>query len=340
MINAEKERSPTQTILFILLVIAALFAAPRLLSGISPNILTDRLSTFATVFLGIFIEAAPFLFVGALASGIVELYVDRDTLVRIIPKNAFLSALTGSLLGLFIPVCDCGTVPLTRRLLRKGFPIPGGIAFLLSAPILNPIVIVSTATAFGIGRMLFFRLGLSVIIALATGLVFSAAKTPWEILAPTDWISGQDADPLTDEEALTFWGKARRILLITTDEFFDIGRFLIVGSSIAAAIQTFVPQSELLKIGGGPLTSVLVMVSLAVILSICSTVDAFVALGFATTFSAGSILSFLTFGPMVDIKSLFMLLHVFRKRTVMYLVLIPLLISILAGLMINLYLGG
>jgi uncharacterized membrane protein YraQ (UPF0718 family) len=275
-----------------------------------------------------------------LASGLVEVYLDRDTLVKLTPRNVILSALVGSCLGIFIPVCDCGTVPLTRRLLRKGFPIPAGIAFLLSAPILNPIVIISTATAFGIGKILFLRLGLSIVIAVITGVVFSAAKTPWEILTPTPWITHQNVGPQDEGKPVNFWERVRQILLITTDEFFDIGRFLIIGSAIAAGMQTFIAQSALLKVGNGALASVLVMVTLAVILSICSTVDAFVALGFANTFSMGSILSFLTFGPMVDIKSLFLLLHVFRRRTVLYLVLIPLLLSILAGLLINFYIAG
>ncbi len=300
----------------------------------------DRLSTFATIFLGIFIEAAPFLFLGTLASGLVEVYLDRDIMVALMPKQVVLSALVGSLLGLFIPVCDCGVIPLTRRLFRKGFPIPAGIAFLLSAPILNPIVIVSTMTAFGFGRILFLRIGLSVAIAILTGLIFSVVKTPWEILRPTAWVTVHDVANEIPEGSGHFLDKMRQAFLIATDEFFEIGRYLIIGSMIAAGLQTFIPQSILLSVGNGPLTSVLVMVALAVILSICSTVDAFVALGFASSFSLGSIVAFLVFGPMVDIKTTIMMLRVFRKRTVVYLILIPLLFSILAGLIINFYMAG
>ena len=316
-----------------------LFLLPRVLSGGAFSLLNDRISTFATVFLGIFIEAAPFLFLGTLASGVVEVYLDRDTVVRLMPRQALFSALAGSFLGLFFPVCECGIVPLVRRLFRKGFPLPAGIAFLLSAPVLNPIVIVSTATAFGIGKVLFLRVGLSLLIALVTGLVFSAAKTPWEILRPTAWITVQDVEPQPAQGKKTVWEELRQVLLISADEFFEIGRFLVLGSFVAAAMQTFIPQSTLLSIGNGPLTSILVMVAIAVILSICSTVDAFVALSFASTFSLGSIMAFLVFGPMVDIKSIFLYLRVFRKKPVAYLVLIPLVLSILAGLIINYYLA-
>jgi uncharacterized membrane protein YraQ (UPF0718 family) len=340
MINTTKQRSLVELGLAFLLILFSLFFLPRFFPGSSFNFLGDRLSTFATVFLGIFIEAAPFLFLGTLASGVVEIYLNKDTIVRLMPKQLFLSVLVGSSLGLFFPVCECGIVPLVRRLFRKGFPTPAGIAFLLSAPVINPIVIVSTATAFGIGRVLFLRILITIIIAITIGLVFSVTKAPWEIIRPTPWITAQDVAPHKSEGKSNVWEEIRQVLLISTDEFFEIGRFLVIGSLIAAGMQTFIPQSGLLAIGNGPLSSVIVMVALAVILSICSTVDAFVALSFASTFSLGSILAFLTFGPMIDIKTLFLYLRVFRKRTVLYLVLLPLLMSILAGLLINYYLSG
>jgi uncharacterized membrane protein YraQ (UPF0718 family) len=129
--------------------------------------------------------------------------------------------------------------------------------------------------------------------------------------------------------------KIRKALLITVDEFFDMGRYLILGSMLAAGLQTFIAQSSLLAIGSGPILSVLVMLLLAVILSICSTVDSFVALGFTGAFSFGSILSFLVFGPMVDIKSVMMYLQVFKRRAVTYIVAIPFMMSLIAGLVFN-----
>jgi uncharacterized protein len=91
--------------------------------------------------------------------------------------------------------------------------------------------------------------------------------------------------------------------------------------------------------GQGPLLSIFVMVLIAVLLSVCSTVDAFIALAFANTFSVGSILAFLVYGPMVDIKSTLLYLRVFRTRTVVYLVTIPLLITVIASAAMN-YFGN
>jgi uncharacterized membrane protein YraQ (UPF0718 family) len=134
---------------------------------------------------------------------------------------------------------------------------------------------------------------------------------------------------------LSFSEKIRKALLITADEFFEMGRYLILGAVLAAALQTFISQSVLLTLGSGPVLSVLIMLGLAILLSICSTVDAFVALGFVGTFSFGSVLSFLVFGPMVDIKSVMMYSQVFKKRSVIYIVAIPFMISLLSGLIFN-----
>jgi uncharacterized membrane protein YraQ (UPF0718 family) len=296
--------------------------------------LWQKLTIFATVFLGIFIEAVPFLLMGTLASGFVEVFLPRDWITRISSGRPLPDAFLGSLFGLAFPVCECGVIPLTRRLFRKGLPVSTGIAFLLAAPVLNPIVIFSTAAAFGWGKMLAWRLGLTLVIAVTIGIVFSAEKNVSNLLRlplfemELPVLSGQ---PVTE----SIGAKLSRALVVSTDEFFEMGRYLILGAALAAIMQTFIPQTSLLTIGSGPLLSVIAMLTLAVVLSICSTVDAFVALGFVGTFSFGSILSFLVFGPMVDIKSIMMYLQVFRRRPVFYLVLLPLLISLLAGIVFN-----
>jgi uncharacterized protein len=296
--------------------------------------LWERGSTFATVFLGIFIEALPFLLMGTLSSGLVEVFLSEDWLTHSMPRRALPAALIGAGLGLVFPICECGTVPLTRRLFRKGLPTPAGIAFLLAAPVINPIVIFSTSAAFGWGRMLLWRLGLSLLIAVSVGLAFAIEKDPQELMRSSIF---KVELPVMDTGLLnqTLMQKFRRALLISADEFFEMGRYLVLGASIAGLLQTFIPQTALLAIGSGPVLSVLVMMALAVLLSICSTVDAFIALGFVGTFSFGSVLSFLVFGPMVDIKSILMFLQVFRRRSVFYLVLLPLLMSLLAGLAVN-----
>ena len=127
-------------------------------------LLLERLQTFVTIFLGIFIEAAPFLLAGSLVSGFIELFLNRDALLRFTPRRALPASLLGASLGLIFPVCECGVVPVTRRLYQKGLPMPIGIAFLLAAPVINPVVMFSTWQAFGgdLG-MVAARVGLGVV---------------------------------------------------------------------------------------------------------------------------------------------------------------------------------
>lgn len=320
----------------------------------------DAWSTFTTVFLGIFIEAVPFLMLGTIASGIVEVFVDPNVLKQFQTRSALLSAFSGGLMGLFFPVCECGVVPLVRRLFRKGLPVSAGIAFLLAAPVINPIVILSTGAAFGFGKVLALRVGITFLIALIVGLIFSVAKTPWEILLPTQWISTETSALGSENPAipqacghehhcscdaqhtvpLTTFTRIVQLLQVALDEFFEMGRYLILGSLIAAGMQTFIPQTLLLEIGKGPVLSVVVMMVLAILLSICSTVDAFVVLSFSGTFSLGGILAFLVFGPTVDIKTIMMYLRVFRLRAAIYLVALPFFLNLLIGVVVNFYLGG
>jgi hypothetical protein len=315
-------------LLFVLIIVLASIVPWNLFLN-----LVSRLNLFATVFLGIFIEAMPYLLFGTFISGLVEAFLDRDLMARFISKRPVPAAITGALMGLVFPVCECGVIPLTRRLFHKGLPLPAGIAFLLAAPVFNPIVIFSTAAAFGWGPMLLWRVGLSLLIAIVVGLVFAVEQDPSNVLRPM-LMSSHDHEH-THNETLSFGDKLQQALLICADEFFEMGRYLVIGAMLAAGLQTFIPQASLLAIGSGQILSVLVMIALAVILSICSTVDAFVALSFVGTFSFGSILSFLVFGPMVDIKSTLMYLQVFRRKPVAYLILIPFLMSLLAGIAFN-----
>ncbi|NUM48818.1 MAG: permease [Anaerolineales bacterium] len=313
----------------------------------NPQAISNSVSTFTTIFLGIFIEAAPFLLLGTLASGVVEVFFSREDMLRLAPRNPIGGALFGSLLGFGFPVCECGVVPLTRRLIRKGVPPHVGIAFLLASPVANPIVIASTLAAFGFGKVLLLRVGLSVLIAAVVGLIFAMQKDPGRILRPTLAASFGDTPPAPVGIGASYvgpppvkqpvWPRIRQALVISAEEFFEMGRYLVAGALIAALMQTVVPQSWLLAFTRGPIVPVIAMLVLAVVLSICSTVDAFVALAFVTSFSTGSILAFLVFGPMVDIKSTLLFLRVFERRTVIYLIALPLMMTILAAVIINLY---
>ncbi len=312
-----------------------------LASGQGLPYLYQRIQTFVTIFLGIFIEAVPFLLAGAVVSGSIAVFVDQSAIDRYLPKAALPGAMVGGLMGVIFPVCECGVVPVVRRLYEKGLPLSIGIAFLLAAPVVNPVVILSTYSAFGWGAILVGRIVFSFLIAVVVGFLFSRAK-PAEVLLPAICQAHADACCSIHDQHLPKAPLSQRFtrsLTLAGDDFLDMVRYLIAGSMLAAAMQTLVPQSALLAVGQGPVISVLVMQALAFVLSVCSTVDAFLALAFAGTFTTGSVLAFLVFGPMVDIKSSLMFLGVFQRRAVAYLILLPLLLSMLMGIWWNLNIG-
>lgn len=327
---------PAYRLILVLLLLALILiiGESALRSDITP--LADRLQTFVTIFLSIFIEAVPFLLAGSLVSGFIEVFVDQKLLDRFTPRQPLLAALAGASLGIVFPVCECGVVPVTRRLYQKGLPISMGIAFLLAAPVINPVVMASTYAAFGWGPILWGRLGFSFLIAAVIGFLFYLAQ-PQEVLLPEtveDHPNSHDHDHA--QPAVSGKQQIWEALATGGDDFLDMARYLIAGSLLAAGMQALVPQSALLALGAGSVSSVLVMMTLAFVLSVCSTVDAFLALAFVNTFTPASILAFLVFGPMVDIKSSLMFLGVFRRRTVVYLILLPLMLTMVIAIFLGL----
>lgn len=184
-------------------------------------------------------------------------------------------------------------------------------------------------------------MGFSFLVATVIGLLFHLAQ-PREALLPavnaahTAASCSHDHSPTVQQP---LGSRIQSALMTAGDDFLDMARYLITGSLLAAAMQTLVSQNALLAIGQGPVLSVLGMQALAFVLSVCSTVDAFLALAFSSVFTTGSIISFLTFGPMVDIKSSLMFLGVFQRRIVLYLIVLPFLLTLLIGIFWNLNVG-
>lgn len=294
--------------------------------------LTPRVQGLVTIFLGIFIEALPFVLAGVLVSSAIALFVTDRLIQRLVPRHAFPAALVGSLLGLAFPVCECGTVPTTRRLLHKGAPLPFGVAFLLAAPVINPIVIASTFVAFnGDWLMVGGRIGLTLLIAVNVALVLSWIPHPETLLAK----GVAHADQGCSCEHHTHSRSVTGVLRHSAEELMEMSRWLVLGALLAATLQTFVPQSTLLSIGSGDVVSVLVLMALAVVLSVCSTVDAFLALALSATFGPGALLAFLVFGPMIDVKSTLMFLTTLTPRAVALIVALVVPLVIAAGVSIN-----
>jgi uncharacterized protein len=276
----------------------------------------DRLMQLNTIFISIVIEAIPFIVIGAFVSALIEVFVSENTIVRIMPKNKFLSVITASLIGALFPGCECGIVPITKRLIEKGTPLGAAIAFLITGPIINPIVLFSTYIAFGNSwTMVWYRAGFAIAVSILVGIVLSyVVKTDQLKVIPNEHVHVHDHSKQNTKQKLF------SVITHTIDEFFNVGKFLVMGSLIASTMQTYIPTSTLATLGHTKVAAVLVMMALAFILSICSEADAFVASSFRNTFSQSSIVTFLVFGAMLDIKNLLMMFGTFKPKFVILLV--------------------
>jgi uncharacterized protein len=335
-----------------------------------------------TIFLSLLVEALPFLLLGVLFSSALLLFVNERKLIKRLPRNPILGAFAGSLVGFLFPVCECGNIPVARRLLLQGVSPAVAVGFLLAAPTINPIVIWSTWTAFrDQPEIVVLRVVFSLIIATVIGAIFSAQGDLRPLLHPnlvrampklpsksveTDkipallksgtYLLGQAGGSLpldnsTSPEdlletiapdaaiALGAAGKGRWQLFVdnTIAELRELGGVLVLGSAIAAFIQVAIPREAILNLGQGPITSILVMLGLAALVSICSTVDAFFALSFSSIFTSGSLLAFLVFGPTIDLKAIGLLLSIFRTRAVVYLFVLTAQLTFLLTLLVNLH---
>lgn len=282
-----------------------------------------------SIFISILIEAIPFILIGVILSGIIQMFVSEEIIARIMPKNRFLAVLFGALAGVLFPACECGIIPITRRLLLKGVPLHAGVAFMLTAPIINPIVLFSTYIAFGNRwSVVFYRGGLALAVSLIIGIILSYQFKDNQLLKP-------DEPGHHHHHHHTLLQKLGGTLRHAIDEFFSVGKYLIIGAFIAAAMQTYVKTSTLLAIGQNDVSSSLVMMGLAFVLSLCSEVDAFIASSFSSTFSLGSLIAFLVFGAMVDIKNLLMMLAAFKKRFVFLLIMYIVVIVLVGSLLVK-----
>lgn len=268
-----------------------------------------------TIFLSILIEAVPFVLVGVLIAGCIQIFISEEQIQKWIPKNKFAAVFMSCVIGACFPACECGIVPIVRRLVAKGVPIHAGIGFLLTGPLINPIVIFSTYMAFGNNlKIASLRMGIgfaaALIIALIVSLVFKGNQL--KALPP-------HAIVRQPNQQAPFSSKLWSMLKHAVDEFFDMGKYLVLGAFFAAFVQTYVSAQSLLQAGEGWLSSTIVMMGLAYLLSLCSEADAFIGASFQNLFPLSSILAFLIYGPMLDLKNTLMLFSVFRARFVLYL---------------------
>lgn len=303
------------------------FALIKIFGYFLPIDLPKQVQDFITLSLGVIIEALPFVMLGLFFSIIVRLWLPHDWLLKYLPKQPFLRRALISLLGVFMPVCECGNVPLARGLLAKGLTPAESLTFLLAAPILNPVTIITTQQAFSDdSTVLIARILGGFLIANIIGWIYSSTRQ--DAMLRPEFIAickekKDNSNKLVD--ALNFFKHETRSMIPA----------LVIGAMVAGFIQVVVPRETILLLGNSPAWSVLVMAVLAFVVSICSSVDAFFALAFRGSFTSGSLVSFLTFGPMIDVKMLSLMRTTYRRNILLQVSVLVFLMSTLIGLVVN-----
>lgn len=264
------------------------------------------LQNLLLIFGSLLVEAVPFILLGAAVSAAIEVFVPARVFERIARLPQPLQLPAAGLGGMAFPVCECGSVPVARRLVSKGLTPSAAITFMLAAPIINPVVIASTVVAYrgrdALWPMVIGRTGLGMVCAIAVGWVL-ARNTKADLLR-TDGV--EEADHRHDES------RAAAFTAHLSGDFFFMGKFLVIGALVAALLQTFVPSDVIGAVAETPIVSLLAMMLLAYLLSLCSESDAFVAASFVQ-FGIGAQLAFLVFGPMVDTKLAFLYRGTYTK---------------------------
>src|SRR5215208_4160875 len=354
---------------FLLLLLGFALAGALLLwlKAVATNVLSLSLPTelqdLITLALSIVVEALPFVILGALVSVIVRLFAPTERILRLLPKRPLLRRLSISLFGAFMPVCECGNVPVARGLVIRGLSVAESTTFLLAAPIINPVTLLATSQSFPLDpSIVWIRMAGGLLIANLVGGLIALYKDQMELVSKGFYntlCQVGTADELNYHEhhhghhdhdqhhehhdhdhdhhhASNRWrDRWQEGIVIFRDEVSLMLKVLCLGALIAGATQVFVPRDVLTSLGSDPFLSILAMIALAFIISICANVDAFFALAYSNTFTVGSIVAFLVFGPMIDIKMLTMMRTTYKARLLAMITLVVTLTSILIGLVVN-----
>jgi uncharacterized membrane protein YraQ (UPF0718 family) len=286
---------------------------------------------FALAFLSVLFEGVPFLLLGALISGLVDVFVSSERVAKLLPKNPVAAAMVSGALGLIFPMCECGSVIVIRRFIRKGLPLSAATAYMLGAPIVSPIVALSTWSAFSqAGPFLWTALRLGIGYAIAVGVALIVHRLPSEqILQPQNasafrrrgglTLSPQPAGDAPDFSALVAAASFPKKLLLAvqsaTADFLDVAFFFIIGVGITSVFNTAISREVLTPLATSTPLAIASLMGIAALLALCSTTDAFIAWTF-TAFPAPAKLAFMLFGPLFDLKLFWLYGVIFRRRFV------------------------
>lgn len=282
----------------------------------------EEVRLWSTLFVSVCIQAVPFLVFGVVISGLIAAFVSPDLVQRVVPKRPLFAVPSAGVAGLALPGCECGSVPIAGRLVAAGTPPAAALTFLLAAPAINPVVLVSTAVAFpNDGNLVVARFLASFLVAISVG-TWWARRSDESLL-----------DSLRHEHPHS-GSRWSHFVDVASRDLVHAGGYLVVGAMAAATLQLVVPRSALDLVADNELLSILMFAVLAVVLSICSEADAFVAAGLPQ-FSLSSRLVFLVVGPVIDLKLVAMHAGIFGRRFAMIFAPVTLVIAVIGAVIVG-----
>ncbi|MFF3938511.1 permease [Streptomyces phaeofaciens] len=291
---ADGLRSAVRALVYAVLGGTALLAVATVVAVLGPvlalDLYTPAVAAWWTVFTAVAVQGVPFLLLGTVVSAAIGAFVPERVLRRLLPRNPALAVPVAGVAGAVLPGCECASVPVAGSLMRRGVAPAAALAFLLSAPAINPVVLVATSLAFpGRPEMVLARLLASLGTAVVMGWL-------WVRFGREKWlrIPGRDTPHATGVRAFADG---------LQHDFLHAGGFLVLGAAAAATFNIAVPRSVLDVFTGSPWLAVPLLALLAVVLCVCSEADAFVAASLSA-FPATARLAFMVVGPMVDLKLL------------------------------------
>lgn len=287
------------------------------------------LEKYMLTFISILVEGIPFILIGSLVSSLIQVILTERTLDKFIGESSIVSCLIAAVSGIIFPICDCGTIPIVRGLIKKRVSISAAITFMLAAPIVNPISIMATIYAFPKNYILaFYRIMAGILIAITVGLIMELLTKKRENILKDDG-DDIDCDCLLCIENGAKIGKFKLVIYGMVDEFFKVAKFMIIGALVSTIIQSVFTTTDFQVNNTNSIILILSMIVMGFFLSVCSTSDAFIARGLVNKFPLYSVMGFLIVGPMLDIKNTIMLAGNFKMKFVIKLVITIFVVSML-----------
>lgn len=300
----------------------------RILAALSAGIAVFYLISFlglsiptsVTVFLGTWLQAIPFLLLGILLSSIIQVFVSTDFIRRIFPKNLLGGMLFGLFGGFFMPICDCASIPVFRSLVRKGVPLPAAVTFMTAAPVINPVVMLSTYYAFGGNvRIMLARVVLGIVCSALIGLFFVRRKDSIFVSQLTQAACACCQVYNAGNRPIS---KLKQLAAHFRNELFEVAKYLLMGIGVSTFFQMALGDNFAQLGSPGLLKSMLLMMAMAFLLSLCSSSDAVIGKNMGASFPLGAVMGFMVFGPMMDIKNLILMSANLSKRFIVKLAIV------------------